>query len=86
MNAIANIPIDVLKEAGLSNADLDYIRESSAAYRKKWKSEVAKMTELPSDMRDQIVSMTCSSFETRLTVGIAKARNITKVTKKFGFV
>jgi len=84
MKLIAGVPIDALKEAGLSDADIEYTLEMSAKYRKRW--EEAELSSLPAELGEQIVERVCSAYQTGILVGIAKARNITKATKKFGFV
>jgi hypothetical protein len=84
MKLIAGVPVDVLKKAGLSDADIKYILEMSAKYRKRW--EGAELSSLPTELREEIVESVCSAYQTGVLVGIGKARNITKVTKKFGFI
>ena len=85
MNTITGIPVDEFKKVGYSNADIEFMLESSAYYRKKWSAQTSQSTVLQT-LHEPIVDIACNALETGLAVAIAKCRNLTKAPKGFGFV
>jgi hypothetical protein len=75
---IAGVSANELKTLGLSNADLEFIRERSADYK-------ADLARLSPGTSAPLRAMIVGAFETGLIVGLAKARNLTKVSKRIGF-
>jgi hypothetical protein len=70
---------------GFSDADIDFIFESCNRYRARWSAHVATQS-VPDSLKQDVLEIAVNSFQTGLVVAIAKARNLTKATNKFGFV
>jgi hypothetical protein len=85
MQTICGLSIDSIKKAGYSDADVEHILDAAEKYRRRWERDVSEHSALEG-VNTEVVDIACNSFQTSLLVGIAKARNITKATKKFGFV
>lgn len=84
MQEISGIPIDILKKLGFSDADLEYILEEAEKYSQRWRVH-RSLQHVPEGLRQEIIPLVTSSFQTGMALGIAKARNIPNVAKKFGF-
>jgi len=85
MREISGVPIDEVKKAGFSDADIDYILEQTEKYREKWRAEVPAVRGVPENLKQQVLQIATHSFQAGLVVGIAKARNLRNAAKRFGF-
>jgi hypothetical protein len=85
MREISGVPIDVVKKAGFSDADIEYILEQTEKYRQRWRVETPMIQGIPDSFKEEIVQIGAHSFQTGLALGIAKARNLPNAAKKFGF-
>jgi hypothetical protein len=82
METIATVPVEELKEAGLTNADIEYVREKTLVYETKISGPgMITATHGP----DSVKAMCTTAFEAGVVMGLIKARGLVKLEKKIGF-
>ena len=74
------LDFEALKKLGLSNADVDFVREKTLVYNQLITGTVT-VTHDPAS----VISIARVAFQHGIVLGIAKAKGLTKVGKKIGF-
>jgi hypothetical protein len=82
MEEVAGLPVDELKNAGLTSTDIESIRELSALYRQAIIATGRPVTAWEPEI---IRGALFLAYEQGLAAGIAKARGLVNLKPKIGF-
>lgn len=82
MDQIGAVNVEELKKAGMSDADVEFIREAALMFKQKI-SEPGVVAS--SHEPESVIGIAYSSFQHGIALGIAKAKRLTKVRKTIGF-
>jgi hypothetical protein len=82
MTLIGALTVEEIKAFGLTNSDIEAIREFSARYRKSIDDTKRPVTAWDPETSREMLRM---AYEQGLTAGIAKARDLAIIKPKIGF-